>query len=119
MDSSNPEGPSERLFQEAFFRELARALAPGGIVALQAGSPFLARAQVEAVRAELGRVFRFVRPYLIPVPTYPGGTWTLVAASDTLDVLDSSALAERYRQRGLSTRYYHPGLSLELPAFLQ
>lgn len=112
VDSSDPEGPSERLFTEAFFRELAQALAPGGVVALQAGSPFLARQQVDSVRAELAKVFRIVRPYLIPVPTYPGGTWTLVAASNEVDVL-------KRREASFETRYYHPTVSLTLPPFLQ
>ena len=36
VDSSDPVGPAEVLFQEPFFQYMHRALAPGGIVCTQA-----------------------------------------------------------------------------------
>lgn len=85
VDSSDPEGPSEVLFTEKFFRSLKAALLPDGVIALQAGSPFFFPRQIADARAKLEGIFRYVRPYMVPVPTYPGGTWCLIAASDRHD----------------------------------
>lgn len=123
VDSSDPEGPSEVLFRPEFFASLKTALKPDGILALQAGSPFFYRRQIAEARATLSTMFRYVRPYLVAIPTYPGGTWCLIAASDQLDPRQISAaqLHERFVQRGLQTRYYTPEVhhgSLALPPFL-
>ena len=125
VDSSDPEGPSESLFSPAFYASLKAALKPDGIVALQAGSPFFFEAQLRKAFLELSQAFRYVRPYLIAIPTYPGGTWCLVTASDEIDplALSSATLRERLTARGIhGLRYYSPGThlgSLALPPFIQ
>ncbi len=123
VDSSDPEGPSEVLFRPAFFESLKAALRPDGIVAMQAGSPFFYAQQIAQARRDLEKVFRYVRPYLVAIPTYPGGTWCLIAASDTLDPagVGLGQLQSRLVERGLSLRYYRPEVhlgSLALPAFM-
>lgn len=100
VDSSDPEGPSEVLFTEKFFRSLKSALQPDGVIALQAGSPFFFPRQIADARAKLESIFAFVRPYMVPVPTYPGGTWCLIAASDRHDPQNPPNL------RDLDLRYY-------------
>lgn len=125
VDSSDPEGPSESLFSLEFYQSLKGALSKEGIIALQAGSPFFFQEQLKKAFSELKQVFRYVRPYLIAIPTYPGGTWCLVTASDHLDPvnLDPSELAARMGARNLSgLRYYSPQMhhaSLTLPPFVQ
>lgn len=125
VDSSDPEGPSERLFSLQFYRQLKAGLAPGGVVALQAGSPFFFEDQLLRMRAELSEVFTHVRPYLMSIPTYPGGTWCMMSASDTVDprTFPSDQLTRRFAERGLHhCKYYNPDLhygSLALPNFLQ
>jgi spermidine synthase len=123
VDSSDPEGPSEVLFRPEFFSSLKTALKPDGILALQAGSPFFFPRQIAAARATLATMFRYVRPYLVAIPTYPGGTWCLIAASDQLDprAIPVEQLRERALLRKLKTRYYSPEVhhaSLALPAFI-
>lgn len=81
VDSSDPVGPSEALFQPEFFQELHSALAPDGITCLQAGSPFLGLKQVAQMVVDLQKFFPIVHLLTIPVPTYPGGTWCLALAS--------------------------------------
>lgn len=125
VDSSDPEGPSESLFSLEFYQSLKGALSKEGIIALQAGSPFFFQEQLKKAFSDLKQVFRYVRPYLIAIPTYPGGTWCLVTASDHLDPvnLDPSELAARMGARNLSgLRYYSPQMhhaSLTLPPFVQ
>ncbi len=125
VDSSDPEGPSESLFSLEFYQSLKGALSKEGIIALQAGSPFFFQEQLKKAFSDLKQVFRYVRPYLIAIPTYPGGTWCLVTASDHLDPvnLDPTELAARMGARNLSgLRYYSPQMhhaSLTLPPFVQ
>jgi spermidine synthase len=99
VDSSDPEGPSEVLFGQAFFDSLKEALHPDGVLALQAGSPLFYARQISDARAKLEKMFRYVRPYLVPVILYPGGAWLLISASDRYDpgmVPDSHSLQVRY-----------------------
>lgn len=124
VDSSDPEGPSEVLFSGEFFQSLKAALKPDGIIALQAGSPFFFGPQIAAARRELEKVFRYVRPYMVAIPTYPGGTWCLIAASDTHDpqALGLEELRSRRQARGLELRYYSPEVhlgSMALPEFVR
>lgn len=125
VDSSDPEGPSESLFSLEFYQSLKGALSKEGIIALQAGSPFFFQEQLKKAFSDLKQVFRYVRPYLIAIPTYPGGTWCLVTASDHIDPvnLDPTELATRMGARDLSgLRYYSPQMhhaSLTLPPFVQ
>lgn len=123
VDSSDPEGPSEVLFQQKFFEALRGALCPGGILAMQAGSPFFFARQVCAARDQLQQVFSHVRPYMVAIPTYPGGTWCLLSASSTLDprCLGLDELKSRLHQRQLKLRYYSPEVhlgSLAIPPFV-
>ncbi len=115
VDSSDPVGPSEALFQPGFFQELHRALAPDGVTCLQAGSPFLGAEQVARMVADLRALFPVVHLMTIPVPTYPGGTWCLALASKSgLDpVADGGELLrKRFVSRGLEgqTRYLAHGM---------
>lgn len=125
VDSSDPEGPSESLFSLDFYRSLKGALKSDGVIALQAGSPFFFEEQLKKAFLELSQVFKYVRPYSIQIPTYPGGTWCLVTASDHVDPLlvTPACLQERMLERRIANlRYYSPSMhhaSLTLPPFMQ
>ena len=49
VDSSDPVGPAEVLFEEPFFRALHRAVRPGGIVCTQVGAGGGGQSQREAL----------------------------------------------------------------------
>jgi spermidine synthase len=123
VDSSDPVGPSEVLFSGGFYSDLRQALTPQGVMAMQSGSPFFYLEQIVGAVRGLKEQFRHVRPLIVPVPTYPSGTWSLVAASLGEDLeLGADELARRYRERGLQTRWYSPQMhraSLALPPFLE
>ncbi|MEW6279150.1 MAG: polyamine aminopropyltransferase [Candidatus Eremiobacterota bacterium] len=123
VDSSDPVGPSEVLFSGAFYADLKAALAPGGMIAMQAGSPFFYHEQIAGAVAGLREHFPVVRPLFIPVPTYPSGTWSLVVASLGEDpaAVSPEELARRLSARGVSTRYYTPQVhhgALAVPPFM-
>lgn len=126
VDSSDPVGPSEALFQPEFFEEIHAALAPDGITCLQAGSPFLGLKQVAKMVVDLKAFFPMVHLMTIPVPTYPGGTWCLALASksDHNPRGDGGlTLRQRFAERGLEgqTRYLSSGMlgpCFEVPPFL-
>jgi spermidine synthase len=73
VDSSDPIGPGEALFEKPFYQKLKKALKPGGLIATQGESFFLHKDCV----ANLIRITRelFVNQAYanILVPTYPGG----------------------------------------------
>lgn len=106
VDSSDPEGPSEVLFSQQFFASLKEALQPDGVIALQAGSPLFYAKQIADARSKLEKIFRYVRPYLVPVILYPGGAWCLISASDAYDPQRTPA------PRSLKVRYYCPEVHL-------
>lgn len=127
VDSSDPVGPSEALFEPEFFAELHTALAPGGVTALQAGSPFLGPDQVAKMVIDLKSYFPVVHLMTIPVPSYPGGTWCLALAlkEDWNPRGDGGEeLRKRFNDRNLEgkTSYLTPsmlGPCFEVPAFLK
>jgi spermidine synthase len=116
VDSSDPVGPSTVLHQEAFYRKLRSKLAPGGLIAAQAGSLMLHQDSHARKRAFLKRIFKHAALYLGPVPTYPVGTWCYDFLSDKVDPAKVRTL---YIPDGL--KYFNPDVfraSFALPNFL-
>lgn len=123
VDSSDPVGPSEVLFSGGFYSDVQKALTADGVMSMQSGSPFFYFDQIVGAVKGLRQVFKHVRPVVVPVPTYPSGTWTLVTASLGQDLaLPLEELRKRYSERGLSTRWYSPEMhaaSLAVPPMLE
>lgn len=123
VDSSDPVGPSEVLFSGGFYSDVRAALAPGGVMSMQSGSPFFYFDQIVGAVKGLRQVFAHVRPVVVPVPTYPSGTWTLVTASLGEDLaLPLPELEKRYAERKLETRWYSPSMHqacLAVPPMLE
>jgi len=116
VDSSDPVGPSTVLHQEAFYRKLKSKLAPGGIIAAQAGSLMLHLESHARKRAFLKRIFKRAELYLGPVPTYPVGMWCYDFLSDKVDPAKVRTL---YVPDGL--KYFNPDVyraAFALPNFL-
>lgn len=90
LDLTDPEGPAEALYAEAFFRGCRALLAPGGALSLHIGAPVFQPARVRALVERLKQVFAVVRPYFLYIPLY-GTLWGLATASDTLDPCELSA----------------------------
>ena len=86
VDSTDPGGPGAPLFGEAFYRDMKRALRPGGVIATQAESPYLLPEIVARLNAVSKRIFRSTGYASIMVPTYPTGMIGACVAGDREDV---------------------------------
>lgn len=87
VDSSDPIGPNESLFNDAFYRGVKRALKPGGIAAAQAESYYLFPQVATRLTAIFKRTFGGSDYSAMLVPSYPGGTiGSCVASADGRDV---------------------------------
>ena len=122
VDSTDPIGPGRRLFEPEFFAACRDALKPGGLLALQAGSPFHHPEELSTTVARLRELFDRVQPYLGFMPTYPAGMWAYILAGGEAVDTPQSVIESRYRARNLRTRYYTPELhfaSRVLPRFVE
>ena len=68
-----------KLYTTSFYREVARVLAPGGVVVVQATSPFVARKAYWCVVETLAADGYATRPYHALVPSF--GDWGFVLAT--------------------------------------
>lgn len=68
-----------KLYTLSFYRELARALAPGGVVSVQSTSPLIAPRAYWTVAATLEAAGLLTRGYHVYVPSF--GEWGFVLAS--------------------------------------
>ncbi len=106
VDSTDPVGPGEVLFTEEFYRNIKRALRPGGLVVAQTENPILMPDVVREILAKFRRVFPVAELYTAPMPTYPGGWWSFTCAC-----LDGNPrMPVRLPHDGMSLRHYSPGI---------
>ncbi|XP_072970652.1 spermidine synthase 1 [Typha angustifolia] len=74
VDSSDPIGPAQELFEKPFFESVARALRPGGVVCTQAESIWLHMHIIEDIISACRQTFKGSVSYAwTTVPTYPSG----------------------------------------------
>ncbi|XP_070055872.1 spermidine synthase 1 isoform X2 [Nicotiana tomentosiformis] len=74
VDSSDPIGPAQELFEKPFFETVARALRPGGVICTQAESIWLHMDIIEHILANCRQIFKGSVNYAwTTVPTYPSG----------------------------------------------
>lgn len=96
LDGTDPIGPAVGLFDEAFYRGVARVLSPRGVFVLQSESPILTRDLFFEIQDTLAKVYPRVHPYFAPVPCYAGGFWSFTFCSfevDPLAIRDERAAA--------------------------
>jgi spermidine synthase len=110
LDLPDPVGPAAALYEEAFFRNCKRALAPGGALTLHLGSPVSRPEQVKAHFERLSNVFAIVRPYVVFIPLY-GSLWSMACCSDALDPLavSEAEIERRIAKRGITDLQYYNG----------
>lgn len=121
VDSTDPVGPAEGLFNRAFYASCHRALGPDGLLIQQSESPLthtgLMRDMHDAMRAA---GFAGVHPVLFPQPIYPSGWWSGSIAGKAQRL--PPARAEATSAFAAALRYYTPAMhtaAMTLPPFLQ
>ncbi len=82
VDSTDPVGPAEGLFNEEFYKSIQKVLSETGIVVTQSGSPFYQPNALQMAYSGMSKVFKTVRPYTAFIPTYPSGFWSFTMGLD-------------------------------------
>ena len=81
VDSTDPIGPGEVLFTNDFYKGVAKALRPGGVMVAQTESPWQSQYFLEKIFGNISTAFKHLNPYTASVPTYPRGYWSWTLAS--------------------------------------
>lgn len=83
IDSSDPVGPSEGLFTKSFYQDVYRCLRPDGLISVQSESPVFNPQAFKELNQCLKKIFgkEKVHCYLVFIPMYPSGIWSLTCAS--------------------------------------
>lgn len=120
VDSADPIGPGEGLFNVAFYRHCRRVLKPDGIVIQQSESPLIHLPLLKSIhQAQREAGFKNTYSLYFPQCVYPSGWWTGTMASE-LDLTHfRKADAEN---KTFDTLYYNADIhqgSLATPNFLK
>lgn len=81
VDSSDPVGPAEHLFDLSFYRDLYAALKDDGLMVCQSQSPIFHLDVMKRSYDRIGSLFPYRELYTAVVPTYPGGLWSFTLGS--------------------------------------
>lgn len=81
IDSSDPVGPAQQLFETGFYKHVRAALNDGGLMVCQSQSPIFHSDVMVQTYERIGRLFPDCRLYTAVVPTYPGGLWSFTIGS--------------------------------------
>ncbi len=105
VDSTDPVGPAEGLFNAAFYRECLRCLRPDGILAQQSESPLFHLELIESMHKTMRAAgFPSTRTLFFPQFIYPSGWWsgTLAGKGNLSFFREDDARAKPF-----DTRYYN------------
>ena len=106
IDSTDPIGPAEGLFNAAFYQSCLKALRPDGIIVQQSESPLAHLPLLQDIRGAMTTAgFESLHTLCFPQPCYPTGWWsaTLARKRGNLDAFrESDAAAKPF-----ATQYYN------------
>ncbi len=126
VDSDDPEGPSEGLFTEDFYRQIHRILKSNGIMITQSESPRFNRHIFKNIFQCYHEIFgsEHVFCYLMYLPSFPSGMWSFSFSSkggtDPFQHLDKEKIDLFCSEQDL--KYYSYTIhnsSFVLPKFVQ
>jgi spermidine synthase len=120
-DSTDPVGPGVVLFSAKYFELAKSAMKKGGCFVTQVEGIWSRRNATVSVRNELLNHFSTCEWYGAPIPTYPGGYWSFLVASDRVNF---RKISDPHRQQSIekTAKYYsaemHSGL-FSMPQFIR
>jgi spermidine synthase len=111
VDSTDPIGPGEGLFTDAFYQDAYDALTEDGILINQNESPYYAsyRHEMKRAQSKIRKVFPIAMAYQYHMPTYPSGHWLFGFASKKYHPIEDFK-PETWTAFGLDTKYYNTDL---------
>jgi spermidine synthase len=122
VDSTDPVGPAEGLFNRAFYEDCLRALKPGGLLVQQSESPLALMHLILDMRAAMRDAgFQDFRVLPFPQPCYPTGYWSCLIASKESRDLTQFRMKDA-AARPFETLYYSAAIhqaALALPPFVE
>jgi spermidine synthase len=121
VDSTDPVGPAEGLFNAAFYASCFRALRAGGILVQQSESPLVLLELIQSMHKAMREVgFSTTRTLPFPQPCYPTGWWscTMARKGGDLGTFREAAAMDK----PFATRYYNAAIhraALAQPEFMR
>jgi spermidine synthase len=115
VDSTDPVGPAEGLFNKSFYESCFRALKDDGILVQQSESPLVLLDLINAMRAEMRKAgFTMFQTLPFPQPCYPTGWWscTLAKKSGDFKFRDADARAKDFDSKYYSADIHHGAATL-------
>jgi spermidine synthase len=123
VDSTDPIGPGEVLFEDTFYGNCKRLLSSRGVLVTQNGVAFMQPQEATSTARAFSALFTDSHFYHTAVPTYVGGSmlfgWGAMDAG--LRQTPVAVLEERFANCGIATRYYTPQVhfgSFALPRYV-
>lgn len=121
VDSTDPIGPGEGLFNRAFYQSCLAALKPGGILVQQSESPLIHMQLLNDMRQAMKDAgFADLQTLQFPQMVYPSGWWTCTLARKDLRI--EGFRREAAAHPAFETVYYNADVhqaSMALPNFMR
>ena len=121
VDSTDPIGPAEGLFNKAFYQQCRRVLGENGLLVQQSESPIFHFELLKAMRnAMTDAGFKQCQTLNFPQPCYPSGWWTATIASCNTNCQQFREQASE--QKPFATKYYNKAIhqaALAAPEFFK
>jgi spermidine synthase len=120
-DLTDPAGPSFRLWQTGFYKDILRALKENGVAAFQ--TAYLKEKFAKKTRENLRKVFPFFKVHKAFVGCFPFDEHTFSFGSKKInfDKVNFETISKRFKKLNLKTKYYSPEIhfaSAVLPKYL-
>lgn len=120
VDSTDPVGPAEGLFNKEFFKQCYRVLAKQGILVQQGESPLIHMPIIKAMHNAMRSAgFNQSKVVPFPQPIYPTGFWSASLAGKNID-LDDFRYTDA-ENKPFKTKYYNAAIhrgALATPQFI-
>ncbi len=116
IDSTDPIGPAQSLFNTDFYQGVYDSLVDGGIAIHQTGSLILQPSECPASWRQIERVFDDVRVIQFSNSSYIGGQFSLTAGSKGRKVFPRASRNSKrsFRESGMVCRWYSPDIKAEI-----
>ncbi|MFP4452695.1 MAG: polyamine aminopropyltransferase [Desulfobacterales bacterium] len=121
IDSTDPIGPAQPLFDRTFYENVSQLLSDNGVMITQSESPFYDPEIQHSMFSNQRPFFEKIHMYTFSTLTYPGGLWSFgFASKGPCPIKDFDP--ERVKASKIETKYYNPAIhraAFALPEFVK